>query len=61
MLINTDDPYCKQRFTAAHELYHLLVQNDFYYSYDKDVWGSADEEEKRPTCLLRFYCCRSRG
>ena len=45
MLVNTDDPYCKQRFTAAHELYHLLVQKDFHYSYDKDIYGSKDKEE----------------
>jgi Zn-dependent peptidase ImmA (M78 family) len=45
MLVNTNDPYCKQRFTAAHELYHLLIQKDFHYSYDKDIYGSKDKEE----------------
>lgn len=61
MLINTDDPYCKQRFTAAHELYHLLVQNDFYYSYDEDVWGSADEEEKKANWFAMFLLLPEQG
>ena len=45
MLINTTDKYCKQRFTAAHELYHLLCQVDFQYSYDVDIYGTKDLEE----------------
>lgn len=45
MLINTSDQYCKQRFTAAHELYHLLVQENFSYSYDEDMWSDKDQEE----------------
>ena len=32
MLINTALPYAKQRFTACHELYHLLYQKDFKVS-----------------------------
>ena len=45
MLINTSDVYCKQRFTCAHELYHLLFQAEFQSSYDVDVYGSKDPEE----------------
>ncbi len=45
MLVNTSDLYCRQRFTAAHELYHLLVQEDFHYSYDENLWTERDAEE----------------
>lgn len=34
MLVNTSSNYSRQRFTACHELYHLLYQNDFTVSYD---------------------------
>lgn len=34
MLINTNSIYCRQRFTACHELYHLLFQENFTVSYD---------------------------
>lgn len=36
MLINTNSIYCRQRFTACHELYHLLYQDNFMVSYDVD-------------------------
>lgn len=45
MLVNTSDFYCRQRFTAAHELYHLLIQKDFHYSYDENIWSNKDAEE----------------
>lgn len=45
MLVNTSDLYCRQRFTAAHELYHLLFQKDFHYSYDENIWADMDTEE----------------
>lgn len=34
MLINTSSNYSRQRFTACHELYHLLFQRKFIVSYD---------------------------
>lgn len=36
MLVNTSSNYSRQRFTACHELYHLLYQKDFTVSYDVD-------------------------
>lgn len=36
MLVNTSSNYSRQRFTACHELYHLLYQKDFSVSYDVD-------------------------
>lgn len=45
MLVNTAESYGKQRFTAAHELYHLLYQDDFQSSYDTNIYGNKDPEE----------------
>ena len=36
MLVNTSSNYSRQRFTACHELYHLLFQEDFSVSYETD-------------------------
>lgn len=36
MLVNTSSVYSRQRFTACHELYHLLYQENFCVSYDTD-------------------------
>ena len=36
MLVNTSSVYSRQRFTACHELYHLLYQENFSVSYDTD-------------------------
>ena len=36
MLVNTGSVYSRQRFTACHELYHLLYQENFCVSYDTD-------------------------
>lgn len=36
MLVNTSSNYSRQRFTACHELYHLLYQEDFSVSYETD-------------------------
>ena len=36
MLVNTSSNYSRQRFTACHELYHLLYQDDFSVSYETD-------------------------
>lgn len=33
MLINTSSNYSRQRFTACHELYHLLFQRKFISSF----------------------------
>ena len=36
MAVNTSSNYSRQRFTACHELYHLLFQEDFSVSYETD-------------------------
>lgn len=36
MLVNTSSNYSRQRFTACHELYHLLFQENFSVSYETD-------------------------
>ena len=36
MLVNTSSVYSRQRFTACHELYHLLYQENICVSYDTD-------------------------
>lgn len=57
MLINTRSIYCRQRFTACHELYHLLFQDNFTVSYDleNDSDFKSDEEQSADyfaRCLL---------
>ena len=54
MLINTNSCYGRQRFTACHELYHLLFQDNFSVSYDAKSTGEKDEEEKNADY---FACC----
>lgn len=54
MLINTSSIYCRQRFTACHEVYHLLYQDDFTVSYDvDDASGSRDGEEHKADFFAR--------
>ena len=43
MLINTNSNYSRQRFTACHELYHLLYQNDFTVSVDTETEGQSKD------------------
>lgn len=57
MLVNTSSNYSRQRFTACHELYHLLYQKDFTVSYDvdgEDGRKSLDEQaaDYFARCLL---------
>ena len=48
MLINTAQSIGKQRFTACHELYHLLYQDKFELSANNaGLFDQADEEEYR--------------
>ena len=47
MLINTNDIYCKQRFTACHEFYHLLYQQNFIKSIDDSGYASTVDREER--------------
>lgn len=57
MLINTCSNYSRQRFTACHELYHLLYQDNFTVSYDTNNEGNPKEIEEQSAdyfarCLL---------
>lgn len=46
MLINTNSIYCRQRFTACHELYHLLFQENFTVSYDIEDVNNQDKDNE---------------
>lgn len=57
MLVNTSSNYSRQRFTACHELYHLLYQKDFTVSYDVDGGDGRKSMEEQSAdyfarCLL---------
>lgn len=57
MLINTSSNYSRQRFTACHELYHLLYQENFTVSYDMEMDGERKDMEEQSAdyfarCLL---------
>lgn len=57
MLINTGSNYSRQRFTACHELYHLLYQDNFTVSYDMETEGERKDNEEQSAdyfarCLL---------
>lgn len=56
MMVNTNSSYARQRFTACHELYHLLYQRDFSVSYEETQGNDSDDEEKNAdyfaSCLL---------
>ena len=48
MLVNTNHQFCKQRFTACHELYHLLYQKSFDSVVEKEhITDTDDLEETR--------------
>lgn len=46
ILINTNSIYCRQRFTACHELYHLLFQEKFTVSYDVEDVNNQDKDNE---------------
>lgn len=55
MLINTALPYAKQRFTACHELYHLLYQKDFKVSQNNAGLFDKKEEEEYNADVFAAY------
>ena len=55
MLINTNDIYCKQRFTACHEFYHLIFQENFTKSVDDSKYISNIEREERHANIFASY------
>lgn len=62
MLVNTAEGYCKQRFTACHELYHLLCQKDFNVSYDKvNLFDSTNEEERNANIFASYLLMPTMG
>lgn len=61
MLVNTSESYGKQRFTAAHELYHLLYQDHFECSYDTDIYRNRDPEEKNANTFATYLLLPENG
>lgn len=55
MLINTNDVYCKQRFTACHEFYHLLYQQNFSKSVDDSEYSRTKEREERNANIFASF------
>jgi Zn-dependent peptidase ImmA (M78 family) len=55
MLINTNDIYCKQRFTACHEFYHLLYQQNFSKSVDDSEYSRTKEREERNANIFASF------
>ncbi|MBQ6064565.1 MAG: ImmA/IrrE family metallo-endopeptidase [Prevotella sp.] len=46
MLVNTNHQLCKQRFTACHELYHLLFQKEFSSTVEKEKLTETNDLEE---------------
>lgn len=55
MLVNTALPYAQQRFTACHELYHLLYQEDFNVSQNNAGLFDKKEAEEYNADLFAAY------
>lgn len=54
MLVNTNSSYGRQRFTACHEMYHLLCQDKFSVSLDIRGQEHTEHEEE---CANFFARC----
>lgn len=61
MMVNTAQKLCKQRFTACHELYHLLFQESFDSSYDKDLFSPQNIEERKANLFASFLLLPEMG
>ena len=61
MLVNTNDIYCKQRFTACHEFYHLIYQQNFSKSVDDFKYSSKEREEKNANSFASFLLLPEAG
>ncbi len=54
--INSNLSYGRQRFTAAHELYHLYVQNEMHSVVcGKEIGAGKDEEEKNADGFASYF------
>lgn len=56
IVINSAQSYGRQRFTAAHELYHLNFQDNFKTIICiKDLTAEKDEEEKNADAFASYF------
>jgi len=54
--INSTRTLGRQRFTAAHELYHLFVQREITTVIcGNDIGAGRDEEEKNADCFASYF------
>lgn len=54
--INSTRTLGRQRFTAAHELYHLFVQDDIATVIcGNEIGAGRDEEEKNADCFASYF------
>lgn len=53
--INSTSTYGRQRFTAAHELYHLFYDNDFSVIVCHQEIGSARTDKEREADMFASY------
>lgn len=54
--INSTRTLGRQRFTAAHELYHLFIQDKITTVIcGNDIGASRDEEEKNADCFASYF------
>jgi Zn-dependent peptidase ImmA (M78 family) len=54
--INSTLTHGRQRFTAAHELYHLFIQKEFQSVVcGKEIGAGKDEEEKNADIFASFF------
>ena len=52
---------CKQRFTACHEFYHLIYQQNFSKSVDDFKYSSKEREEKNANSFASFLLLPEAG
>ncbi|MAT45050.1 MAG: hypothetical protein CL609_22180 [Anaerolineaceae bacterium] len=54
--INSRTTHGRQRFTAAHELYHLFIQEEIQSMVcGKEIGGGKDEEEKNADSFASYF------
>lgn len=54
-MINTAQSIGRQNFTIAHELYHLLIQEDFFYQKcNVGKFAKKDEHEYNADCFAAY-------
>ncbi len=53
--INSTMSLGRQRFSLAHELYHLYYDNDTHLSVSQQVIGGSNDIEKEADCFASFF------